>query len=95
MARLPDEEMDGRLNAQREAIALLFAVVARQWPGADLPALIQGRAGLADHQEDPGAVAVDGFAAQEARRKELVMLARDVAELIRSGAGHAASTPDV
>ncbi|MCR4264698.1 hypothetical protein [Nitratireductor sp. ZSWI3] len=86
MRKLADEEVEGRLNAQREAIALLFALLARQGASGDVVGLLEERAAFSDHQEDPGAVPADGFAAQEARAREFECMAKEVSALVRAGA---------
>lgn len=61
MSRLATEELEGRLNAQREALAVLVAHVAylescahHSAPG--IVEVLEARTRFQDHQEDPGAV---------------------------------------
>lgn len=84
MARSAAEpEMEGRLNAQREAISLLFALVADCNGRRDeVLRLLQSRATLSDHQEDPGAVLEEEFASQVVRARELATIAEDVEALL-------------
>ncbi|GAA4527147.1 hypothetical protein GCM10023174_14240 [Chelativorans composti] len=75
MPSISVEELEGRLNAQRQVLAILLSWAERQ--GADVEALLAPltEAGSSnDHQEDPGAVPVPAFAIEGARGREIRLI---------------------
>jgi hypothetical protein len=76
MSTLPNEEIEGRLNAQREALAFLIAHIVRMEghgkKGARrLLEALQAHSLFQDHQEDPGAVpSGPAFAIEAATKNE-------------------------
>jgi len=74
MSQLPNEEIEGRLIAQREALAFLIAHLARSEEVDDIGARrllgsMEAHILFQDHQEDPGAVPSGGAFAIEAAAK--------------------------
>lgn len=67
------QQLEGRLNAQREAIAVLLAWAMRQ-PGNDILAALEDGLGVQDHQEDPGVLADTAFAIEGAAAQETGLL---------------------
>lgn len=80
MSELPNQEIEGRLNAQREALAFLLAHVAQLEARAGgapdrLIEALDEHAQLQDHQEDPGAVpAGRAFAIEAATMREFRLI---------------------
>lgn len=72
MSQLSNEEIEGRLNAQREALALLLALAAGRekavWDRLDEALQLQ------NHQEDPGALPSRAFAIEAAMMRELKLI---------------------
>jgi len=74
MSQLPNEEIEGRLVAQREALAFLIAHMAKieqrdEGRAHRLLEAMEEHALFQDHQEDPGAVPSGGAFAIEAAAK--------------------------
>lgn len=81
MSELAAFELEGRLNAQRELLALILSGMAAR--DSDLLALIERKLAVADHQEDPGAVPQAAFAVEGSRSAEvqaILSLARQLAD---------------
>ncbi|TIQ23006.1 MAG: hypothetical protein E5X51_03845 [Mesorhizobium sp.] len=75
MSELTKEEIEGRLNAQRETLALVIALIAgfdvtseRIW--AELEARFQ----FQNNQEDPGALPSRAFAIESAMMREFKLI---------------------
>ncbi len=75
MSELTNEEIEGRLNAQRETLALVVALLAgldaaskRIW--AELEARFQ----FQNNQEDPGALPSSAFAIESAMMREFKLI---------------------
>jgi len=78
MSQLSHEELEGRLNAQRKALALLFALVARLDRDPErVWALLEARMPFQDSQEDPGAVPTPAFAIEGAMMREYRLILED------------------
>ena len=74
MSQLPNEEIEGRLVAQREALAFVIAHIARMEQKNEGRArghleAMEEHTLFQDHQEDPGAVPSGGAFAIEAAAK--------------------------
>ncbi|RUU48648.1 hypothetical protein EOD08_01665 [Mesorhizobium sp. M6A.T.Ca.TU.002.02.2.1] len=76
MSELTNEEIEGRLNAQRETLSLVVALLAgldatseRIW--AELEARFQ----FQNNQEDPGALPSGAFAIESAMMREFKLIA--------------------
>lgn len=82
MSHMANEELEGRLNAQRETLAFLVAHIAylescgRHSAARILDALDE-RSQFQDHQEDPGAVPTSAFAIEGAMMREFRMILRN------------------
>lgn len=80
MSQLPAEELEGRLNAQRETLAMLIAELAHfqtNAANAQVPGVIDALEELSrfqDHQEDPGAVPTAAFAIEGAMTREFALI---------------------
>ncbi|WP_159587825.1 hypothetical protein [Chelativorans xinjiangense] len=90
MSHLANDELEGRLNAQRETLAFLIAHLAHLEGDGLLDALDE-HSQFQDHQEDPGAVPTGGaFAIEGAMMREFRLLLREararLAELRRAEA---------
>ncbi|WEX10188.1 hypothetical protein [Chelativorans sp. AA-79] len=87
---MPNEEIEGRLVAQREALAFLIAHVARMEERYDehasrLLRVLEAHSLFQDHQEDPGAVPSGGaFAVEAAAKSEFRRILSDAQEQIPS-----------
>lgn len=74
MSELSAEELEGRLNAQREVLARLLAW-ARSQEGSDgLLTALKESWQAKDHQEDPGAVPTAAFAIEGAKEREMRLI---------------------
>ena len=78
MSDLTNEEIEGRLNAQREALAFLFALAfdgeedfERLWR------LLEERFQFQNNQEDPGVLPSRAFAIEGAMMREFRQIAED------------------
>ncbi|MGY6706221.1 hypothetical protein [Roseinatronobacter sp.] len=67
-------QLEGRLNAQREALAALLAWAARQPGGDDLLDALAVQLGVQDHEEDPGVLADNAYAIEAAAAREMQLL---------------------
>ncbi|GGA64508.1 hypothetical protein GCM10011385_17850 [Nitratireductor aestuarii] len=65
------EELEGRLNAQRQVMALLLAWVRSRGEGYDQLVSLLEELCISDQQEDPGAVPTAAFAIEGARITEI------------------------
>ena len=80
MSQLPAEELEGRLNAQRETLAFLIAGLAHIQAGAggaeapDVIEALEEHSRFQDHQEDPGAVPTAAFAIEGAMMREFALI---------------------
>ncbi|WP_336056581.1 hypothetical protein [Nitratireductor sp. CH_MIT9313-5] len=77
MPQLDNYELEGRLNAQREVLTLLLT---RLVDGGDREVLdvLERWVDPEDHQEDPGAVPTEAFAAEGAALREYRLLVEQV-----------------
>lgn len=73
MTDLSPQELEGRLNAQRETLVALMAWALRQ-SGNDLQAHLEDGLSVQDHSEDPGAVPDAAFAIEAAAAAEKKLL---------------------
>ncbi|MCT7377925.1 hypothetical protein [Chelativorans salis] len=73
MSQLPNEELEGRLNAQRETLAFLIAHLTHLEGDSLLDALDE-QSQFQDHQEDPGAVPTSAFAIEGAMMREFRLI---------------------
>ena len=73
MSELTNLELEGRLNAQREVLAI---ILARLTDGPDDPlwSILDGTSELQDHQEDPGAVPQAAFAVEAETAREFRLI---------------------
>jgi len=67
------QQLEGRLNAQREALAVLLAWAMRQ-PGSDIAAYLETGLSVQDHEEDPGVLPDAAFATVAAAARETQLL---------------------
>lgn len=67
-------QLEGRLNAQREVLAMVLAWAMRQPDGDDLLHALAERLGVQDHAEDPGVIADTAFAIEAAAARETQLL---------------------
>ena len=73
MSDLTNADIEGRLNALRDVVALLLA----QAPGAaadNMAVALERLAAIENHQEDPGTQPSRAFAAESARAREIGVL---------------------
>ncbi len=73
MTSLSPQQLEGRLNAQRETLVMLLAWAMRQ-PGNDLETRLDDGLSVQDHSEDPGAVPDMAFAIEAAAAEEKKLL---------------------
>ncbi|WP_292501248.1 hypothetical protein [Mesorhizobium sp.] len=76
MSELTNEEIEGRLNAQRETLSLVVALLA----GLDATseqvwAELEARFQFQNNQEDPGALPSSAFAIESAMMREFKLIA--------------------
>lgn len=83
MTELSQLELEGRLHGQREVLALIVAHLLRA-DGDGFGRLLDAQLEIGDHQEDPGAVPEEAFAAEAAAALEIRLLL-DRARAIRDG----------
>ncbi|KFB10133.1 hypothetical protein [Nitratireductor basaltis] len=83
MPELDNYELEGRLNAQREVLTLLLTRLV-EGGDTELLATIEGWVDPEDHQEDPGAVPNEAFAAEGAAMLEYRLIAEQVRARSRS-----------
>jgi hypothetical protein len=75
MADITAEEIEGRLNAQREMLAMLTALIAKQSGEPERVLSLAGeRRLLQNGQEDPGAIPSRAFAIEAAMMREFALL---------------------
>lgn len=67
------QQLEGRLNAQREALAVLLAWAMCQ-PGSDIARYLEAELVVQDHEEDPGAMPDAAYATQAAAARETQLL---------------------
>ena len=78
MSDLTNEEIEGRLNAQREALAFLFAFAFDQEEEFErLWRLLEERFQFQNNQEDPGVLPSRAFAIEGAMMREFRQIAED------------------
>ena len=78
MSDLTNEEIEGRLNAQREALAFLFALAFDQEEDFErLWRLLEERFQFQNNQEDPGVLPSRAFAIEGAMMREFRQIAED------------------
>ncbi|WP_274425856.1 hypothetical protein [Chelativorans sp. YIM 93263] len=80
MSELPNQEIEGRLNAQREVLSYLIAhLVHREGgKGGSLMDALERRTQFQDNQEDPGAVpAGPAIAIEGAMMREFDLIIRE------------------
>ncbi|WP_309084765.1 hypothetical protein [Chelativorans sp.] len=86
LSELPNEEIEGRLNAQREALAFIVAHLARMESSGEerakkLLEALEAHTLFQDHQEDPGAVPSGGaFAIEASATREFRRILREARE---------------
>lgn len=73
MSELSNTDIEGRLNALRDVVALLLAEAPGEAAGR-IRAALERMATIDNHQEDPGTVPSHAFATESARAREIDML---------------------
>ena len=73
MSELSNFELEGRLNAQRELIAMLMARLT-DGPEDPLWAIVEQSLEVQNHQEDPGAVPDAAFTAEAEMAREFRLI---------------------
>ncbi|WFE76565.1 hypothetical protein [Roseinatronobacter sp. S2] len=73
MTQQSPQQLEGRLNAQREVLALLLAWAMRQ-PDSEFADALAAQLGVQDHEEDPGVIADTAFAIEAAAARETQLL---------------------
>ena len=94
MAELSNDDLAGRLKAQRRVLRWLLARVEAD--ESELDNLLEELGEPyppADHQEDPGAVPTEAFAGFAAYTAEIHLLLEPVRDRIRSAKGTDAGSP--
>lgn len=86
MPELDNYELEGRLNAQREVLTLLITHMVEAGD-TDILDILERWVDPEDHQEDPGAVPNEAFAAEGAALREYRLLAEQVRGRTFSGSG--------
>ena len=81
MSDLTNAEIEGRLNALREVVALLLAKAP-----TEMKAALDRMASIENHQEDPGTLPSRAFAAESARAREIGLLREALAGAASPGA---------
>lgn len=84
MARLSDEEYEGRLNAHRELLTSLLSTLAAMDPR--LLSSLEEETAVLDGEEDPGVMPSAAFAAANAMSEETRSILRAAAERASSRA---------
>lgn len=84
MSEMSIEELEGRLNAQREVLAGLLAWAKTQQGSESMLAALTESWQPKDHQEDPGAVPTSAFAIAGAKEREMRLII-EAAEAYRAG----------
>ncbi|BCH17933.1 hypothetical protein [Mesorhizobium sp. L-2-11] len=74
MSELTNEEIEGRLNAQRETLALVVALLAGRDKSERIWAELEARFQFQNNQEDPGAVPSRPFAIESAMMREFKLI---------------------
>lgn len=74
MTEQSPETLEGRLNAQREVLAVLLACAMRDQDAEDLIAELETGQVVQDHQEDPGALPDRAFSIEAAAAQEMQLL---------------------
>ncbi|WP_147272164.1 hypothetical protein [Phyllobacterium salinisoli] len=78
MTDISNEEIEGRLVAQREVLGLVLALLARQTDaGERFWDELEGRAAFQNQQEDPGALPTGAFATQAALMREYRLIVEE------------------
>ena len=76
MSQLPNEEIEGRLIAQREMLVLLLTLASGRSPDpAALWRRLDEEFQFRNHQEDPGALPTRAFAIEAAMMREFRLIA--------------------
>jgi hypothetical protein len=73
MSDLSNADIEGRLNALRDAVALLLTRAPAE-AAADIRAALERMAAIENHQEDPGTLPSRAFATENARAQEIAVL---------------------
>ncbi|WP_209427196.1 hypothetical protein [Pararhodobacter sp. SW119] len=84
MPTMSPPELEGRLNGQREVLAVLLAQMMAQ-AGDDTARRIESLLEISDHQEDPGAVPDPAFAIEAASALEVRLLLERARAIQESG----------
>jgi len=84
MSEMSIEELEGRLNAQREVLTCLLAWAKTQQGSESMLAALTESWQPKDHQEDPGAVPTSAFAIAGAKEREMRLII-EAAEAYRAG----------
>ncbi|MER8762150.1 MULTISPECIES: hypothetical protein [unclassified Mesorhizobium] len=78
MSELPNEEIEGRLNAQRETLALVVALLASKGTAPErIWAELEARFQFQNSQEDPGVLPSRAFAIEAAKMREFKLIAEE------------------
>ena len=83
MTNQSPHQLEGRLNAQREALAVLLAWAMRQSESSIVATLEAGLA-VQDHEEDPGVLPDVAFATEAAKANEMQLLLERANEIRRA-----------
>lgn len=73
MTEQSPQQLEGRLNAQREALAVILAWAMRQ-PDSDITTYLEAGLAVQDHEEDPGVLPDAAFATEAAKASEMQLL---------------------
>ncbi|MER8827749.1 hypothetical protein NKH73_06805 [Mesorhizobium sp. M0938] len=75
MSQLPNEEIEGRLNAQRETLSLIVALLAGLDASSErIWAELEARFQFQNNQEDPGVLPSSAFAIESAMMREFKLI---------------------
>lgn len=74
------QQLEGRLNAQREALAVLLAWAMRQ-SDSGIAATLEAGLAVQDHEEDPGVLPDAAFATEAAKAREMQLLLERAKEI--------------
>ncbi len=88
VTQMNEEEVEGRLSAHRYILSHLLAKLSTD-PGKQKVLLgwLDERASVNDGEEDPGAVIVEGYAEQQARADEFMIISEEVRRLVELDSG--------
>lgn len=85
------EEYEGRLNAHRELLTTILAILVRK--DESLVRLLEQQMPVMDGEEDPGVIPTSAFATENARSEEVTAVLDAAIARSRRGTGGPAATP--